>query len=495
MFKAHDIRTKVENLTDVIKEKLYQAIAIYLKESLKCESVVICRDARLAAPELAQGLCSTLLDCGLDVLLNPLPISTCQFYYSCLRNKESAGLMITASHNPGNYIGIKIVGPNLFPIAYGIGQDGGIKRIKELYDSNASLISGAHGSCRIINYQDEYINYCMKLASVEIGSLSGMKFLMEFLSGSAGTEIALAFQKAGATITCRNMIPDGYFKQGDPNPIIEESIAPARKAMKEGDFDLGFCFDGDGDRIDLMFKDGSQIIPGLNMSILAPYLLELYKGTKTSIFADTKALPIALYQLSKAGCNVSIIKNGHSSIKAKLKEYPNYMGAVEESSHYYINLPFDIDDFSKGFAPTESTLVFALLSARCLKERPDAYEEIKKIQSSIYREREWSLHCDSVPEKMIEIEKEVSDRMKMLGALVIDKMEDGSSLEATLFRFNLPKIITDATDLKSKTWTQVSQRISASEDSVIRWEISSSNEDECRKLKQEIKKIVEKAYK
>ena len=495
MFKAHDIRTKVENLTEDIKKRLYKAIAAYLKESIKCKSVVLCRDARLAAPELAQGLCSKLLDCGIDVLLNPLPISTCQFYYSCLKNKDSAGLMVTASHNPGNYIGIKIVGPGLSPIAYNIGPDGGIKKIQELYESNVNFSSTTIGNCQIINDLDDYIDYSMRLAGVKEGSLSRMKFLMEFFSGSAGMEFALAFQKAGATVVYRNMIPDGYFKQGDPNPIIEKSISPTRKAMADSVFDMGFCFDGDGDRMDLMYSDGSQIIPGLNMSILIPYLLALYQGQKPKFFADAKSLPLSLYQLSKAGAKVSIIKNGHSSIKAKLKEYPEYLGAVEESSHYYLNLPFDINDFSKGFAQTECTLFFALLSARSLKERPDAYKEIKQLQNSVFRAREWSLHCDSAPEKMLDIVEAITSRMKEQGALVIDTMEDGSPLDATLFRFNLPKIITERTDLNSKKWAQVSQRISASEDAVIRWEISSSDEQECKKLEQEIKGIVDKLYK
>lgn len=490
MFKAYDIRTKVENLTEESKIRLYRSIAIYLKEGVKCSSVVICRDARLAAPEIAQGLCSKLLDYGVNVLLNPLPVSTCQFYYSCLRNKESAGLMITASHNPGNYIGIKIVGPSLSPIAYDIGPNGGIKKIQELYEKNATLTSETTGKCQIINYLEDYISYCMKLAEVKEGSLSGMKFLMDFLSGSAGTELAIAFQRAGADIVCRNIIPDGYFRQGDPNPIIEDSIAPTRIAIKNEYFDMGFCFDGDGDRLDLMYNDGSQIIPSLNMSILAPHLINLYGGKKSCFFADTKALPVSLFQLSKAGCKVSIVKNGHSSIKAKLKEYPTFFGAVEESAHYYLNLPYNIDDFSEGYAPAECTLFFALLSAKCLKENPKAYQEIKQLQQSIHRAREWTFHCDSNPELIPKITEEITTIMKKHGALVIDKMEDGTSLEATLFRFNLPEKITNTTDLASKKWIQVAQRISASEDSAIRWEISSSDENTCNQVKEEIMNVV-----
>lgn len=485
MFKAHDIRAKSDRLTVEIQRSLYSAITCYVQKSLKCKSVVICRDARLSAPEIAQGLCSYLTSFGIDVFLNPLPVSTCQFYFSCMQHPDSAGLMVTASHNPGNYIGIKIVGKKLEPISFDEGPDGGIARIKENYCQKAVPIKGANGKCTVINYLDRYIDYTMQLSKVEPGSLAGMKFLLEFFGGSAGAELALAFQKAGANIVCRNIIPDGFFRQGDPNPIIESSIAPARNEMKNGDFDMGFCFDGDGDRLDLMFSDGKQIIPGLNMSVIAPYVMDIYEGRKTGFYVDPKTNPVSIVRLEQAGCNVKLIKNGHSSIKAKLKENSSFFGAVEESAHYYLNLPYDISDYSKGFAQTESSLFFALLCAKCMKEKPELYKEIKKIQNSVFRVREWSLNCENNPESIPVIASEVISRMEKLGALVIEKMDDGTPLEATLMRFNIPGEITKGTDVSD--WAQVSQRISASEDGVIKWEICSANKETCQALFKEIK--------
>ncbi len=484
MFKAHDIRAKSEVLTAEVKNNLYSAIVCYIRESLKCKSVVICRDARLAAPEIAEGLCTCLTSYGTDVFLNPLPVSTCQFYFSCMQHPDSAGLMITASHNPGNYIGIKIVGPMLEPIAYCNGPDGGIKKIEENYLNKTVFSKSTKGKCTVINYLDRYIDYTMRLAGVFTGSLSGMNLLLEFFGGSGGTEISLAFQRSGANIFCRNIIPDGYFRQGDPNPIIESSVAPTRKEMQNGNYDLGFCFDGDADRMDLMFPDGSQIIPGLNMSVIAPYLMSVYKGIKKDFYVDPKTNPVSISKLEQAGCNVKLIKNGHSSIKAKMKENPSFFGAVEESAHYYLNLPFDISDFSKGFAQTESSLFFALLCAKSMKEKPESYQEIKRIQNSIYRVREWSVNCENNSEIIPVIAAKVTSRMKELGATVIEKMEDGTPLESTLMRFNVPDKISKETEVSN--WAQVSQRISASEDAVIKWEICASNEETCQALFNEI---------
>ncbi len=494
MFKLYDIRTKEQNLTDKIRERLYSAIVLYYKESLKAKSVVICRDARLYVPQLVEGLTVAFTKAGIDVFMNPLPISTCQFYYTCMKHRESAGIMVTASHNPGEYVGMKLMAQELLPVAYGNGPEGGIEKIKANYIAElAAPCSKVLGKVIVVNELESYINYSMELAGVSEGSLKGLKVLFDFLNGSAGFEEALAFQKAGATVTFRNLVPNGFFPHGDPNPIIESSIAPTRSAMKEGSFDIGFCFDGDGDRMDLMDSDGQQIVPGLNMSIIIPKIMEIYGGTKREFYADVKALPIALCEIAKAGANVHIIRNGHSYIKAKLRDNCNlgYFASEEESAHYYMNFPYNPKDLSQGFAAIESTLFFALLTARCRLENPDAYKKAKALQSSIFRDREWPLYCEAAPEKMPQILDDVEKKMTLLGAEVIKTMDDGSDLDATLMRFNLPLHFDSHTSLDGKTWGQVAQRISRSEDAMVRWEVVSNNKDFCDKLNSIIKEITD----
>lgn len=509
MFKLYDIRTKEHNLTPALKERLYNAIAVYFRDSVKARSIVICRDARLYVPELVEGLMEHLCKAGVDVLVNPLPISTCQFYYTCMKHRESAGIMVTASHNPGEYVGMKLMAPDLLPIAFGNGPDGGVERIKQLYIDDAhvdacqggarkgigsEVDSNAHrGSVRVINELEGYIDYSMKLAGVGEGSLKGLNVMFEFLNGSAGTEEALAFQKAGANVTYRHLLPNGFFPAGDPNPIIESSIAPARAAMREGDYDIGFCFDGDGDRLDLMDRNGDQIVPGLNMAIIIPEVMKVYGGAKTHFYADVKALPISLCEIAKSGAHVHIIRNGHSFIKAKLRDNcdDGYFASEEESAHYYMNFPYDIDDPSKGYAAVESTMFFALLTARCYLENPEAYRRATELQNSVYREREWPLYCEAAPEKMPRILDDVERRMKELGAVVIKGMDDGSDLDAVLMRFNLPERIDGSTDLSKTTWSQVAQRISRSEDAMVRWEVVSNDRSECERLNSIIRGIAD----
>ena len=95
MFKPYDIRTKRENLTPAMLDRLCASAAVYYRDVVKAESIVICRDARLSAPEVAEALAAAMEKAGLDVYFNPLPVSTCQFYYSCMRLRSSG--LITAS--------------------------------------------------------------------------------------------------------------------------------------------------------------------------------------------------------------------------------------------------------------------------------------------------------------------------------------------------------------------------------------------------------------
>lgn len=494
MFKTYDIRTKHENLTDSLKPRLYNALALYFRDVVKAKSIVIGRDTRLYVPELAQGLAYTMSKAGLDVYLNPLPISTCQFYYTCMQHRDSAGIMVTASHNPKEYVGMKLMAPQLSPIAYGYGPEGGIADIKKKYIAGENPSQGKAGKITIVNYLDSFIDYSMRLAGVKEGDLKGLKVMLEILNGSAGAELALAFQKSGADVDFRNILPDGFFRLGDPNPIIESSIAPARVQMREGSYDIGFCFDGDGDRMDIMAKNGEQIVPGLNMSIICDKILDIYKGAKRDVYADVKAIPVSLCEIAKKGLNVHIIRNGHSFIKGKLKDNcaNGYFAAEEESAHYYMNFPFDIEDPSQGYAAVESTLFFALLTARCYKENPAAYERAFEIQNSIHRFREWPLHCEAKPEMMQTYMDEVEKTMTEMGAVIIKTMDDGSDLDACLMRFNLPGKFTSESNLDGVKWVQVAQRISRSEDAMCRWEVVSNDPDECRKYNDIIRKITDK---
>ena len=504
MFKAYDIRTKSELLDASLIHRLMCAVGRYCRDVLLVRRVVIAHDARLSAPALMEEALQVFSAYGIDVWVNPLQSSTCNFYYSCSQRMDAAGMMITASHNPGNYIGMKLLAPGMQPIAMDCGPNGGLDAIRSFYKEGKEPVPGKRGKLHVVDEHEAFVDYSMRLAGVGKDSLGGLSVCAEFLSGVNGIDVAMAFDKAGADFTLRHAVPDGRFPAGDPNPIIESSIAPAREFIRNGSFDLGFCYDGDGDRMDLMDGKGEQVVPGFNMSVLSPYLLSLFHGAwKQGVFgadawhprfyADVKAIPTALIAIAKSGMDVHIIRNGHSFIKAKLKDNfrMQYLASEEESAHYYMNFPLDVDDWRKGTAATENTLFFTMLTSRAWMEHPEAFKEAIRSQRNLFREREWPLYFEKAPEEMEQIMGDVEEMMRKEGATIITKMDDGSDLDATLMRFGLPAVIDGNTSLKG-AWCQVAQRISRSEDAMTRWEVASDSADMCRKMNDMIRGVAER---
>lgn len=358
---------------------------------------------------------------------------------------------------------------------------------------------------KVCHYLDQYIDYSMRLAGIQRDSLSGVPILADFLCGAAGIEVSEALGYAGANLRARNLVPDGFFPAGDPNPIIVKSIQPMKDAMKAGGYRFGFCFDGDGDRMDVMDAHGEQIAPSFNLTVLVPEIMRLFKTVHDEgffsggsagpwaphMYLDVKASPIAMIDQASRGIGVRIIRNGHSFIKEALRA--NFerqcLVASEESAHYYMNFPYDLYDYGKGFAATENTLFFTLLTARMLANHPERYEKAMERQGGVVREREWPCHFRDeaiMREVLFEVEEEFASR----GLSVIKSMEDGSSLDTTLMRSGLPERMTSITDT-SRPWYQIAQRISRSEEGMTRWEVISNSRKDCDEAVRTIRHITD----
>ena len=469
MFKAYDIRTPAELLPPELSERLYHAMGEYFRSNLKTKKVVICRDARSSGPDYMEQGIQIFKACGFEVIVNPQVCSTSHFYFTCMKHDDAAGIMIGASHNPGEDTGRKIVGPGAIPIAVECGPDGGLEKIKELYLENFRMKPIAGGSVTFVNHLKEYISYSMELAGVKPDSLTGTKIMMDFLHGAAGEEFAKAFDLAGANVTLCNSIPDGSFPAGPPNPVVAGSIEPSLKKLQDGSYDFAFFFDGDGDRLDIYSGKGQQLNPCFNIAVLAPELKKLHVIDEPGLFACLKANPTALTQLSAAGVKASCIRNGHSQIKNSLLSSTDYIGAVEESAHYYLNFPYN----DKIFA-SENTLFFGLLTARYWSTYPQKYQDALEQQRQSYREREWGYKfpdTDNREQALNQIETLLCDK----GGKSVTEMADGTPMGATLIRIGLP-IDIDSQSIIEEKWIQVAQRVSQSEVGLARWEVSAATQ-------------------
>ena len=166
MFKAYDIRTKSESLPKESSIRLLESIARYYREILTVDTVILGRDARLAAPRLMEEALEIFPAFGLDVIVNPQS-STCQFYFSCMQHPSAGGIMFTASHNPGEYIGLKLIAPPLQALALGAGPKGGIAAIRDFYAAGSNKPSRKHEGEYIRRYLDQFIEYSRSLAGVD----------------------------------------------------------------------------------------------------------------------------------------------------------------------------------------------------------------------------------------------------------------------------------------------------------------------------------------
>lgn len=482
MFRAYDIRTQAERLDPESALRLIHAIARYARECLETNEIVLCRDTRLSGARFLQQGIEIFADLGFQVWTNPTPISTCHFYYCCMRFPRAVGIMYSASHNPGVYTGQKIVGPNVQPIAMDIGPAGGLRKIREFYRSGSTLDAIPGGTISCIDFLADYVTYSMRLAGVQPGGLQGLPIIMDFLSGTAGAEFSHAFTKAGARVTYRNLIPDGDFPAGEPNPIIRKSVLPTLGRLSKGDHAFAFCFDGDGDRLDIIASTGEQISPSMNIAVLAPHLQALFspyalKTRKLIIGIDPKANPIAHIALAKEGVAIQLVKSGHSRIKKVLHERASegFIAAVEESAHYYLNFPLDPNSVELPFFAMENTLFFGLLTARIWYENPKRYLDTLELQRNVFRQREWGYRFSN-PEQRQSALSEIEQAFLLLGACVIKETDDGQPLDATLIRQGIPLKL-DRDSCIPTQWLQVSQRISESEDGLARWEVTAGTEE------------------
>ena len=267
---AYDIRTPSALLPAELAGRLARAEAVYFRDVLRVRGVVVAHDARRTGPQYLTIATGAFCDAGLEVVYLPGPCTASAFYFAAMCHADYAAVLIGASHNPADDTGQKILGPGLTPIARGIGPEGGLDAIRQLYRDGASCRGEPRGRVRAQELIDRYIAYSMELAGVAPGSLQGVTILQDYVNGAAGREMMLAFDRAGAALTPLHFTPDGTFPLGDPNPVKQEVIRDGLATLRSGDFLLGTFFDGDGDRIDFYRGDGAYLSSSFVYAAILP---------------------------------------------------------------------------------------------------------------------------------------------------------------------------------------------------------------------------------
>ena len=319
IFKAYDIRGIVgKTLTPEIVEAIGHAIgseAVARKQT----AIAIGRDGRLSGPDLAAALARGIQKAGIDVIDLGM-VATPMTYFAAYQLKTDSAVMVTGSHNPPDYNGLKMVlgGDTLSGDA--------IQALRiRLEQGDLSNGSGSYSSHDIA---DEYLN---RITS-DVKVARKMKIIVDCGNGVPGAFAPRLYRDMGCEVEEMFCEVDGNFPNHHPDPSVPENLRDLIARLKTSDAEIGFAFDGDGDRLGVVTKDGRIIFPDRQLMLFAQDVLSRNPGAE--IIFDVKSTRNLFSWIRERGGKPLLWKTGHSFIKAKMKETGALL-AGEMSGHIF----------------------------------------------------------------------------------------------------------------------------------------------------------------
>ncbi|MFZ3076252.1 MAG: phosphomannomutase CpsG [Psychrobacter glacincola] len=430
-FKAYDIRGELGvNLDEDIAYRIGRAFAQILfqryhaadaKAELKNlkPAVVIGSDIRHSSEQLKQAAIRGMLDAGVDVIDLGMT-GTEEVYFATSHYQALGGIEVTASHNPINYNGLKLVKENSKPIS----ADDGLAEIQALAESGRFTTDSSSGKLTLLTDKSAYITHVMTF--VDIDKLKPLKLVINSGNGSAGPVVDLLIDKllqAGAPIEVIKLhhTPDGSFPNGIPNPMIEANRVATQQAVLEGKANLGIAFDGDFDRCFLFDEQGDFIDGSYIVGMLAQAFLNKYSSE--SIVYDPRVIYNTEAVIAEHNGKAVISKSGHSFIKQVMRDSGAVYGG-EMSAHHYFRDFFYCDS---GMIPWLLTIELLSVTGKTLSELVSGY--IKAYPSSGELNFHLTTHDASTIISAIEEKFSVQNPIK--------STLDGLSLNFGEWRFNL----------------------------------------------------------
>jgi phosphomannomutase/phosphoglucomutase len=319
IFKAYDIRGIVgKTLTPEIVEAIGQAIG---SEAVARKQTAICigRDGRLSGPELSQALARGIQKAGINVIDLGM-VATPMTYFAAYELKTNSAVMVTGSHNPPDYNGLKMVlgGETL--------SGDTIQQLRQRLESG-NLTTG-NGSYRTHDIAPAYLDRIVG----DIKLARPMKLIVDCGNGVPGAFAPELYRRLGCTVEEMYCEVDGTFPNHHPDPSVPHNLEDLIARLKTSDAELGFAFDGDGDRLGVVTRDGTIIFPDRQLMLFADDVLSRNPGAE--IIFDVKSTRNLFDWISKRGGKPTLWKTGHSFIKAKMRESGALL-AGEMSGHIF----------------------------------------------------------------------------------------------------------------------------------------------------------------
>jgi phosphomannomutase len=366
-FKAYDIRGQLG--TQLTTEIAYR-IARGYAEWLKPRTVVLGGDIRETSAELKLALCVGLRDAGVEVLDLGM-VGTEEVYFATQYLGVDGGIEVTASHNPIDYNGFKLVRENARPIS----QDTGLEEIRWLAElSDFSEAAAEPGAYRQVSTRQAYIDHL--LTYIDTAALTPLKLVVNAGNGSAGPvldAIEAAFKARGVPIEFIkvNHEPDSSFPNGIPNPMLLENREATRAAVLAHGADMGIAWDGDFDRCFLFDEQGAFIEGYYIVGLLAEAFLQKEAGAR--IIHDPRLTWNTLEIVDQAGGIPVQCKAGHAFIKDAMREHDAIYGGEMSAHHYF-----------RDFAYCDSGMIPWLLVAELLCVKGKTLSELVGARISAF---------------------------------------------------------------------------------------------------------------
>jgi phosphomannomutase len=324
-FKAYDIRGRVPDELD--EDMAYAIGRVYAAEMKPDGAVAVGRDIRLTSEAFAGAVARGLADAGIDVVDIGL-CGTEMVYYASSLDGMGGGIMVTASHNPKDYNGLKLVHAGARPIS----ADTGLMEIERRVRTGSLPAKTAHpGAITARDVMDGYVERI--LSFVDIASLKPLKIVANAGNGCAGLVFDRLANRLPFKVERMLFEPDGTFPNGVPNPLLPGNRLATAALVKSTGADMGVAWDGDFDRC-FLFDESGEFIEGYYLvGVLARQILAKFPGGK--IVHDPRLTWNTVELVREAGGEPVLSKSGHSFIKEKMRETGAVYGGEMSAHHYF----------------------------------------------------------------------------------------------------------------------------------------------------------------
>ena len=408
-FKAYDIRGQ---LPHEINPEIAYRVGNATAEYLSAKKMILGRDIRASSKELSESMASGLMDAGVDVI----DIGECgteNVYYATGELKSCGGVMVTASHNPSDYNGFKIVSENAKPIS----SETGLLDIRKIAESDKRLISESRGNLEQRDLNQSYVKKV--LSFIDPDSLSKLKVVMNPGNGGAGVYAEYISKNMPIEIIKLNFDPDSSFPNGIPNPMIEENRASTSQAVIDNKADLGIAWDGDFDRCFFFDEKGNFVEGYYLVGLLAKSFL--IKNRNERVIYDPRLTWNTIDVVERYGGDAIQCQSGHSFIKRSMRDNDAVYGG-EMSAHHYFR---DFYYCDSGMIPW--LLILEMIS----EEKMPLSQMIQKYRERYPVSGEINLKVNNTKTIIDSIKEYYLD-----DALGVDET-DGVGMEFEKWRFNL----------------------------------------------------------